>query len=163
MGNLLRILVAAAMCVSAAAAAQQIVCGQAKVRYKQPSDAIKAKIYLSSAPQRVILSKDLKKSLSPQGTQWFVEIDPDYAKTESPWNTTLYIGDSSNSAPHLRIEFNDHGNTFSAHWINDKLLFVQVFWGRLASSDLIVDVEQKQFVYHEFAHYGELSEPCTQQ
>jgi hypothetical protein len=36
--------------------------------------------------------------------------------------------------------FRDHGNTFSANWINEKLLFVQVWWGRIASSDIILDV-----------------------
>ena len=82
--------------------------------------------------------------------------------TESPWNTILFIRGrhAANAKPLLKVEFDDHGNTFSANWINEKLLFVQVWWGRLGSSDLILDVEQGKFIYNEFAHYGELAEPC---
>jgi len=60
----------------------------------------------------------------------------------------------------LQAAFTDHGNTFSAHWLNDKLLFVQVTWGHIASSDLILDVDRGKFLYDEFANYGLLAEPC---
>jgi hypothetical protein len=63
-------------------------------------------------------------------------VDPDYSSAKQPWSTTLYI------------------------WINDKLLFVQVWWGHIASSDLILDVEKENFLYDKLANDGKLSEPC---
>lgn len=32
-------------------------------------------------------------------------------------------------------------------WINEKLLFIRVMWGRVAGTDLILDVETEQIVY----------------
>jgi len=98
--------------------------------------------------------------MSPQGTRWFVELDPDYMSTKVPWTTTLYIKGGSDGRRTWKASFIDHGNTFSASWINEKLLFVQVWWGRMASSDLIFDVNQGTIIYNEFAHYGELFEAC---
>ncbi len=75
-------------------------------------------------------------------------------------SATLYIGGVSDNKVFLQATFTDHGNTFSAHWINDKLLFVQVWWGHIASSDLILDLEKENFLYDELANYAKLSEPC---
>jgi hypothetical protein len=72
----------------------------------------------------------------------------------------LYIGRVSDDKVLLEASFTDHGNTFSAHWINDELLFVQVWWGRIASSDLILEVDKGKFIYDELANYGQLDEPC---
>ena len=97
---------------------------------------------------------------SPQGTATIHEVDPDYTNTRTPWQTTLYITRNGGAKGVLVAEFLDHGNTFQASWINEKLLFVQVWWGRIASSDLIIDVDGGKLLYHEVAHYGALSEPC---
>jgi hypothetical protein len=77
-----------------------------------------------------------------------------------PWTTTLYIKGGSDGRRVWKASFIDHGDTFSARWINEKLLFVQVWWGRMASTDLIFDVNQGTIIYNEFAHYGELFETC---
>lgn len=42
----------------------------------------------------------------------------------------------------------------SAHWVNEKLIFVRVWWGRQAGSDLLVDVESEELIYHELVHDG---------
>jgi hypothetical protein len=75
-------------------------------------------------------------------------------------DTVLYIGKASGDGAVLKASFLDHGNTFSAHWINDQLLFVQVWWGHIASSDLILDIDNGKFIYDRLAHYGQLGEPC---
>ncbi len=42
-------------------------------------------------------------------------------------------------------------------WINEKLLFVRVHWGRIQASDLIVDVEQGTLLLHELADNGQIA------
>ena len=85
-----------------------------------------------------------------------VHLDPDYMKS-GPWNTTLIIGDRTTRKPFLKAEFLDHGDTFDAKWLNENLIWIQVWWGRVASSDLILDVSKKQFIYNQLAQYGEVT------
>lgn len=99
---------------------------------------------------------------SIQGTRWLAEVDPNYTKT-GPWTTTLYVGNSDSPKAYLIASFKDHGSTFSAHWINEELLFLQVWWGRIASSDLILDVTTGRFIYDKLANYGQTVEPCKQE
>jgi hypothetical protein len=135
-------------------------CRNQEVHYGPAPQAIEKKIQLKWAAHDIFdISDTAKRTASPQGTRWFVEIDPDYAHP-GPWTTTLYIGNSRDEKADLKVVVTDHGNTFSAHWINEKLLFVQVWWGRIASSDLLLDVDVGKFIYDEFANYGELIEPC---
>lgn len=72
-----------------------------------------------------------------------------------PWNTTLIIGNRADGKPFLTASFKDHGNTFSAKWLNENLVFVM--WGRISSSDLILDVQKRAFIYNEMANYGEVT------
>jgi hypothetical protein len=74
-----------------------------------------------------------------------------------PWSSTLFIGTRGSNAAGFKVEFLDHCEQFSASWINDKLLYIQVWWGRIASSDLILDVGNREFIYNEFANYGEIT------
>jgi hypothetical protein len=130
------------------------------VEYRAATEDIERKIQLTND---VVLPKAAasgKQIHSPQETRWFMEIDPDYTTTSSPWTTTIYVQAGSARERLLKATFVDHGNTFTAQWINEKLLFVQVWWGRIASSDLILDIEHGKFIYDELAHYGELGQPC---
>jgi hypothetical protein len=40
-------------------------------------------------------------------------------------------------------------------WINEKLLFARVAWGRVLFTDLIFDVEREAWVYEEAARFGD--------
>ena len=134
-------------------------CATEKVQYKaQPSD-LASKIHLTAFSAADTFPKSLKRQNSIQGTRWVAMTDPGYINP-GPWNTTLFIGDAGEANPFLKLHIADHGNTLTMNWINEKLLFVQVWWGRFASSDLIFDIEQRKLIYNEFAHYGELGEPC---
>ena len=135
-------------------------CPAPSVRYEAPPQALQKKINLTKLASVGEFPESAKRNLSPQGTRWFVQLDPDYTSTKEPWSTTLYIKGGDDGQNVLKAQFIDHGNTFSASWINEKLLFVEVWWGRIASSDLILDVNQGTVIYDELARYGELSEPC---
>ncbi len=34
-------------------------------------------------------------------------------------------------------------------WINEKLLYIRVWWGKIAATDFIFDVEKKEFIHSE--------------
>jgi hypothetical protein len=77
-----------------------------------------------------------------------------------PWTTRVYVG-RTDSAPEVELRFIDETNGgVSAHWLNEKLIFGEVWWGRIYATDFMFDVEQNKFVYREMAHLGELMQPC---
>ncbi len=39
-------------------------------------------------------------------------------------------------------------------WINEKLLCIRVWWGRICGTDLIFNVEQERFIYREMVWDG---------
>ncbi len=41
-----------------------------------------------------------------------------------------------------------------ARWINEKLLFIRVWWTRHTATDLIFDVELRREIFREMAHDG---------
>ena len=42
----------------------------------------------------------------------------------------------------------------SLRWINEKLLWIRVWWGRVLGTDAVLDVESESFVYREMVHDG---------
>jgi hypothetical protein len=135
-------------------------CSENHVDYSSPPPSIEQKIKLAKLLHIEKPPLDAKRNLSPQQTRWFVEEDPDYSSTAKPWDTIIYIGNASSESAFLKVSVLDHGNTFSAHWINDQLIFVQVWWGHIASGDLILDIDSGTFIYDRLANYGQLGEPC---
>ena len=82
-----------------------------------------------------------KKVYSPLHTRWLIEVRADYMKP-GPLTTRFYLG-SGESQTDLVLTALEHGNSISAQWLNEKLLFGQVWWGRIYSTDFIFDVEQE--------------------
>ena len=129
------------------------------VIYNVPPPSLAGRMQLHKNASLTGVPTSAKRIATPQGTRWFIEVDPDYRAT-GPWTTALYMDSGTDRQTILKATFIDHGNTFSAHWINEKLLFVQVWWGRFASSDVIIDVPNGRFLYNEFAHYDDGTQPC---
>ena len=49
----------------------------------------------------------------------------------------------------MRIEFSELFGLSEVKWINEKLLFMRPWWGRIAASDLIYDVEDEKVIHSE--------------
>jgi len=49
----------------------------------------------------------------------------------------------------IRIEFSALFGLGEVKWINEKLLFMRPWWGRIAATDLIYDVEAEKVIYAE--------------
>jgi hypothetical protein len=99
-------------------------CDDAQVRYRAAPPEVEQKIRLTRPASQPEGPGSAKKVVSPQGTRWFLEVDPDYTSTKEPWNTSLFIHRGGKADQVLRVDVVDHGNTFIASWINEKLLFI---------------------------------------
>ncbi|MSP37119.1 MAG: hypothetical protein EXR70_01335 [Deltaproteobacteria bacterium] len=49
----------------------------------------------------------------------------------------------------MRIEFSELFGLAEVKWINEKLLFMRPWWGRIAATDLIYDVEAEKVIHSE--------------
>jgi hypothetical protein len=79
---------------------------------------------------------------------------PDFMR-DPPWSTRATI--TRPGAPPLRLELLQHANvTPQVRWINDELLFVQVWWGRIVGTDLVIDVPGARVIYRRMFVYGPL-------
>lgn len=63
-----------------------------------------------------------------------------------------------NERPYLlELAFPDARGVVTPTWINEKLLFVRVWWGRVAGTDYLVDVEKEAVVLVEPFRYGAIA------
>ena len=93
-----------------------------------------------------------EKVLSPNQAYWF-HIQRPNTKKEGPWSTAVYVYNERTYA--IKIEFLDHaGYDVRASWINEKLMYLEVWWGRILGTYIIYDVEQENVVKEEMVHYG---------
>lgn len=52
--------------------------------------------------------------------------------------------------PHVvEIEFRELYGLSEVRWLNEKLIFLRPWWGRIAATDLIFDVEREKIIYAE--------------
>lgn len=129
---------------------------QANVSYSKPTPAILRKIKI----QRVSVTSNLLVKLAPLpkdrtefDSQWLVEIKPD-TMHPGPWNTRCYIFNSGDTNQCVRVELLDHASYEVTHrWLNEKLLFVSVPWGRIAWTDFVLDTQTRRFLYIEDGTY----------
>ncbi len=54
----------------------------------------------------------------------------------------------------VRLRFTDVHQLGKVAWINEKLLFVNVWWGRIAGTDFILDIEREAILYEEMFEWG---------
>ena len=58
-----------------------------------------------------------------------------------------------NDKPLLKITVLDHGNTLNVKWVTDRVLHINVWWGRFGMSDWIIDVNRGTVVYDELLNF----------
>lgn len=136
-----------------------------RVYYESPADSSISNIIVTDlAPTDEELKNiaNLPLHRSPHGTRWVVIQSPDFLR-EDPWMTNVYIFGNRANPLRRKISFRDHGNGgVHAQWINEKLISLRVWWGRIVSTDMIFDVENANFIYMEDANYGNLIMSCEE-
>lgn len=137
------------------------------VNYAPPASVLlKERIVIRKATDTVVpspaITEGAEKS-SPQGTARLIFLDQPNVMKKGPWNTKARIVGNKAHSVDLMIEFRDHANqAVHADWLNEKLLFLRVWWGRLVSTDLILNVETGVPVYAEEASYHTIVMPCDE-
>jgi hypothetical protein len=139
-------------------AAQEVPsCGQRSVTYSPFDERFAPRIAVQPGPTNGLNMGT--KQFSPQNTSWITVNRPDYTKS-GPWHTQVFVYRTKSPTP-VMITFRDHGSGgVTLQWLNEKLLYGSVWWGRIVSTDFIFDIEKKAFVYEEMADYGDLVQPC---
>lgn len=155
MPRLLAVSLLLVICGAASAQQDELPCDQAHIIYEKyvprESELQIAKVNHGPKPTGAV-------EKSPQGTKWYSRTQPDYMKN-GPWTSTVLVGDESGTV--FGLVFPNHGSGgVTAQWINDQLLFLTVWPGRIVSIDLILNVETGKLIYSERANYGLVTRPC---
>lgn len=143
---------------SSAAAQVADGCDVAKVHYSPVEDKYMEKIKLQAVSDFEV-PEDAEKQFSPQRGMWLYASQPNYHK-DGPWTTTALIRSADgNTARKLTVI--DHGEGgVKLEWLNERLLFGRVWWGTILSTDFIVDIQNREYIYQQNAYYGDLMEAC---
>jgi hypothetical protein len=136
-------------------------CEDRLVAYAPLGEHARARITLERPPPAATAPVEAgERRESPQGTRWLFAAEPDTTRP-GPWTTVLSVRGYPTGAELLRITLRDHGGYgVRTAWLNEKLLFVQAWWGRIASSDLVIDVERGVLLTGEDADLAALLGPC---
>jgi len=92
-----------------------------------------------------------ERQFAPNQAYWFARIDPDRTKA-GPWNTEVLVHTERDYL--VRIGLRDIHDCRDIAWVNEKLLRIRVWWGRVCATDLIVDVERESILYREMVWDG---------
>lgn len=88
--------------------------------------------------------------------------------SEGPGRPEATITIYAEKAYLIQIKFTDLFGLSETKWINEKLLFMRPWWGRIVGTDIIYDVENEKVIYAETVTdggmaYNQFKESCPQQ
>lgn len=105
---------------------------------------------------------DLESQRTPHGTGVLHISRPD-TTVPPPWVTHLYITGDKARPISLEIVVRQNASyEVQTRWINEKLLWFSVWWGRILATEVILNVETGTFEYAEDANYGRMIQPCPE-
>jgi hypothetical protein len=105
--------------------------------------------------------QDKDRLRSPHGTAWYVLREPDTTKP-GPWTSVVEVFGNEARVVHLRIHLSDHrSGGVRVQWLNEQLLWLQMWRGRIVSTDMILNVDTGRFIYEQDADYNSLIVPCS--
>jgi hypothetical protein len=83
---------------------------------------------------------------SPNGVYYFTISEPHTS------NPSVLVYSEKNHI--TRIAFGEVKSLGGVSWINERLLYLRVWWGREAATDIVFDVEKERVVHAESVHGG---------
>lgn len=96
--------------------------------------------------ERVLATRSDAATLSPNGAYYFAFAG------ELPDRTLLIFAEKDHF---IQMSFTGSRGLADVKWINERLLYLRVWWGRVAATDLVFDVENERMVLTESVHDGE--------
>jgi len=104
---------------------------------------------------RVEVEESPKMTTGPNGAYWYSANRPDTTQP-GPWACRIHIFNERDYL--LAVELLDVNQyEVKVTWINEKLLHIRVWWGRVLATDLILDVEAERFLFKEMVHDGQVA------
>jgi hypothetical protein len=145
----------------ASANAPELRCSDARVLYEAPQAEALRDVELIPRSEGEPDATQLEPAVATRdGTRHFRLLKPDTMK-EGPWLTMIFIYEGADLVPVISVRVSNHKSQgVQPRWINEKLLHLAVFWGRIGSTEFILDIEKRKWIYAEDAHYGAMVEPC---
>lgn len=95
-----------------------------------------------------------KKVFSPNKGYYFVRDDIYATSAGKRREATIYI--NSEEGYLIKISFTKVDGINDLKWINEKLLFIRSWWGRIVATDVIYDVENEKVLYKEEVRDGRI-------
>ena len=142
-------------------------CDELTVQYSAPTLVpLEGRVVIKAAskkPGRVLEEKNPEFiPESPQGTLAFNRIAIADTMKPGPYSNTIEVFSTAGESISWRIEINDLMDNVRLRWINDDLLYVQAWWGRIVSTDMLLEVSSGRLVYAKEANYGLLVQSCRE-
>ncbi len=82
---------------------------------------------------------------------------------QGPWTTVLAVRGNEVRPLDLLITIKDHGTGgVRARWLNEKLIWIRVWWGVVVATELLVNVENAEILFFEESDYRQLLLPCEE-
>ncbi len=135
-----------------------------RVSYSPPRQDLPGSIQVENVPggSRVspkVAGKRLQRS--PLGTASYILREPDTTKP-GPWTSVVEVFGNEARPIHIRIRLTDHpSGGVRARWLNEQLLWLQMWRGRIVSTDMILNVDSGLFIYEQDANSNSLIVPCS--
>jgi hypothetical protein len=140
-------------------------CSGAYVQYSDPYavplDGRVVVKKLAVHPDEVLASPDPEfQPFSPQRTAAFNRVRVADTGKPGPWNNSIQVFSVQGRPIAWQIDANDLRDNAGIRWLNEDLLFLRIWWGRIVSTDLIFQLSTGKFIYTQEANYGLLGIPC---
>ncbi len=106
----------------------------------------------------------IKKVYSPNRAYWYAKqygwaknnSDEVRETNELPKAGYIYIYNERDYLTKITIYDNYINFRISENWINEKLLYIEIWWGRILGTYLVFDVEKEKVLEKEMIHFGEM-------
>ena len=132
------------------------------VSYSSPSRASLERLTIrrialdDSAAARIAT---FSRTNSPWDSRW-IACEPADTMRPGPWTRRLYIFDATDRRHCIEVEARDHASYgVTYEWLNDRALFVRCWWGRIVSTDFVLDTKTVRPVYIQDADYSRVTLP----
>jgi hypothetical protein len=126
------------------------------VQYSEPRDLLRERVVVESQTEfagRMGVHRRFEEIRSPFRTARALVSPPDF-KQNGPWTTVIAVRGNQVRELDQLITIRDHGSGgVKPRWLNEKLLWLRVWWGRVVATEIVLDVETGGFVYFEEADY----------
>jgi hypothetical protein len=135
------------------------------IAYSEPRDAVNNRVLIEPDTEfggRFPALRRFDELPSTFRTASALISEPD-TKKRGPWTTVIAIRGNEAREIDLLVTFKSHGmGGVQPRWLNEKLIAFRVWWAKTIASEMILNVETAELLYHQEADYGQVAMPCEE-